>query len=88
MHSSDSERWFDEDELESCPRCGRRTLLHGTTHGSRICLSGDLVIEPRSPEVDAGPTHPDIDESRGDLPEPTDVEPLAGHCLDAGRLAA
>jgi hypothetical protein len=86
VDSSDIESWFGEEELERCAQCGRRTFLLGATHGLKICLTCDLVFETGSPEVDDGPTHPDIDETCGDLPEPTGVEPLAGPRLDVGRL--
>jgi ribosomal protein S27AE len=58
----DFRKWFDEDELEECPRCGDRTVV--VTHtGAAICTEcgllgfrtvdgdGDAATAPPDPPV-------------------------------------
>jgi hypothetical protein len=52
MGELDLEEWFEEAELERCPRCEQPTLLHGSVSGTRFCLNCQLVMGPgegRSP---------------------------------------
>jgi len=46
MPGTDLRDWFADDELTSCPSCGRRTALPTPTAGYAVCLECGLVLPP------------------------------------------
>ncbi|MFL5928809.1 MAG: hypothetical protein ACJ77E_17900 [Gaiellaceae bacterium] len=46
MSAPDIRDWFSDDELTSCPSCGRRTALPTPAAGFAVCLQCGILLPP------------------------------------------